>query len=195
MDERVVAFDAMGTLFDTAPVERRFGADALPRLLHRAASLTLAGEFAPFPELVERVLGADAVETFAQLDAYPDAAAALDRLERAGVRAAILTNGSQENTETLLERNGLRGRFAAVVSVAETRAYKPAPEPYRLLAERLGVPPEQVVLVAAHDWDVLGALRAGLRAILVERGGGWRLPGSPPETAPSLIAAAEAATA
>jgi len=195
VDDRVVAFDAMGTLFDTAPVERRFGPDALPRLLHRAAALSLADEFAPFPELVETVLGPDALEAFAQLDAFPDAEAAVDFLDGAGLRAVILTNGSKQNTETLLERNGLQGRFAEILTTEEVRAYKPHPAPYRLVGERLGLLPEQVVLVAAHDWDVLGATRAGLRAILVGRGGGWRLPGSAPETAANLVAAAEAAAA
>lgn len=193
MDGRVVAFDAMGTLFDTAPVEQRFGPDALPRVLHRAAALTLAGEFASFPELVEAVLGEEALATFAELDAFPDAAGALDVLDRAAVPAVILTNGSAGNTRTLLERAGLQGRFAEVLTTEEVRAYKPHPAPYRLVGERLGLLPEQVVLVAAHDWDVMGAAGAGLRAILVGRGGGWSLPGSPPETAPDLVAAAEAA--
>lgn len=189
----MVAFDALGTLFDTAPVVERFGPDALPRLLHRAAALTLAGGFAPFPELVEAVLGAEAVETFSQLDAFADAAAAVDHLDGAGIRAVILTNGSEQGTKALLARNGLQGRFAGVLTTEQVRAYKPHPAPYRLVGEQLGVLPEQVVLVAAHDWDVAGATRAGLRAILVERDGGWSLPGSPPETAPNLVAAAEAA--
>jgi 2-haloacid dehalogenase len=193
VDERIVAFDAMGTLFDTAPVAERFGQDALPRVLHRAAALTLAGAFAPFPELVEAVLGPEALETFAQLDAFPDAASALDVLDGAGIRAVVLTNGSHRNTETLLERNGLRGRFAEILTTEEVRAYKPHPAPYGLVAERLGVPPERTVLVASHDWDVLGASRAGRRAIRVRSE--WWLPGEPPATAPSLVAAAEAAAA
>lgn len=193
MDERVVAFDAMGTLFDASPVERRFGPGSMPRLLHRATALTLAGGFVPFPELVEAVLGAEALATFAELDAYPDATRALDLLDHAGIRASVLTNGSAGNTQTLLERAGLQGRFAEVLTTEEAQAYKPHPALYRLVAERFGLAPEQVVLVAAHDWDVMGAASAGLRGILVERDGGWSLPGDPPETAPNLVAAAEAA--
>ena len=40
-----------------------------------------------------------------------------------------------------------------------------------MAAERLGVPVEQVRLVAAHSWDVAGAMRAGCAAAFVERPG------------------------
>jgi len=47
--------------------------------------------------------------------------------------------------------------------------FKPAPQPYRMAAERLGVPIERVRVVAAHDWDVAGAIRAGASAAFVAR--------------------------
>jgi 2-haloacid dehalogenase len=48
---------------------------------------------------------------------------------------------------------------------------KPAPEPYRMVAERTGVPISEVRLVAAHGWDIAGALAAGCRAAFVARPG------------------------
>ena len=48
---------------------------------------------------------------------------------------------------------------------------KPAPEPYRMAAESLGVEAGQVRLVAAHAWDVVGAMRAGCAAAFVARPG------------------------
>lgn len=184
MDERTVAWDVMGTLFDVSPVSERFGAESLPRLLHLATSLQLAGRFVPFPELVESLLGEEALELFAQLDPYPDAAEALDALEAAGLRSVTLTNGSAENTRALLERAGLLERFAEVRTVAEVGVYKPAPQPYGLVAPG-------AVMLAAHDWDVAGALAAGLPAVYVDREDeGWRLPPPEPERAATLAEAA-----
>lgn len=190
--EQAVAFDAMGTLFDVSPVAERFGAQAMPRLLHAAAATTLAGIFVPFPELVRALLGRDALEVFAALDAYPDAREALGTLAARGIRAAILTNGSEENTRTLLDRNGLEVEQA--ITVEEARAYKPHPAPYRQACARLGLPRERVTLVAAHAWDVLGAREAGLQAILVDREGTpWPFPATAePVTRPSLAEAAKA---
>jgi 2-haloacid dehalogenase len=56
-------------------------------------------------------------------------------------------------------------------SADTVRRLKPAPEPYRHAAERLGVPVDQVRLVAAHAWDVAGAARAGCATAFVARPG------------------------
>jgi 2-haloacid dehalogenase len=58
-----------------------------------------------------------------------------------------------------------------VISAEEVRLFKPAPEVYLLAARRLGVEQGQVRLLAAHDWDVTGALRAGCAAAFVARPG------------------------
>ena len=49
------------------------------------------------------------------------------------------------------------------------KRYKPAPEPYRFAAKRLGAKPMHVHLVAAHAWDIAGAAAAGLKTIFVTR--------------------------
>lgn len=188
MDERTVAWDMMGTVFEIAPVSERYGETAMTRLLHLALSLQALGKFVPFPQLVESVLGPEALEVFASLDACPDAEPAMRMLAEAGIRQVALTNGSAENTEKLLERSGLRRFLAEIRSVEEVRVYKPAPEPYGL------VDAASTALIAVHDWDVAGARAAGLRAIWVDRSGeGWKLPLPEAERVVSLVAAAEAA--
>jgi 2-haloacid dehalogenase len=56
-----------------------------------------------------------------------------------------------------------------VLSADTVRRLKPAPEPYRMAAERLGVAVDQVRLIAAHAWDVAGAARAGCATAFVAR--------------------------
>ena len=78
------------------------------------------------------------------------------------------------STSTLLDLAGLRrrpDRFEQVLSADMVKRLKPAPEPYRLAAERLGVPVGQVLLVAAHAWDIAGAARAGCATAFVARPG------------------------
>jgi hypothetical protein len=79
-----------------------------------------------------------------------------------------------------------------VLSVEEVRRYKPAPEPYHMAAERLGVDPSDVRMVAAHDWDVWGAMQAGCEAAYVARTAMPFVLGRPPDvTGPDLSAVAE----
>jgi 2-haloacid dehalogenase len=97
--------------------------------------------------------------------------AGLERLRSAGVRLAALTNSTEQVAEAQLEHTGLRDLFEQAFSADTVKRLKPAPEPYRHAAERLGVEIGQVRLIAAHAWDVAGALRAGCAAAFVARPG------------------------
>jgi len=55
--------------------------------------------------------------------------------------------------------------------VDEVRCFKPAAEVYRMAGWQLGLEGDRLRMVAAHDWDVTGALRAGLKAAFVARPG------------------------
>lgn len=172
-----VVFDAMGTLFDLAPLRERLGAHAteawFERILHSAATLTIVGEFVPFKELARTTLATTAAkleldvdqdDVLAQLQQLPAAADARAALERAD-RAFVLTNGGREGGESLLENAGLDDLVERVFGVDEVKAYKPDPRPYRLVLDTIG----DATLVATHAWDVVGATRAGLRAVWVNR--------------------------
>ena len=60
-------------------------------------------------------------------------------------------------------------RFDCILSAELVRAYKPAPVVYQSAAGLLGVEPADLMMVAAHPWDLDGARGAGLRTALVER--------------------------
>jgi 2-haloacid dehalogenase len=106
-----------------------------------------------------------------QLPAHPEVADALRRLRDAGLRLASLTNSTEEVARAQLEHAGLIHAFELVLSADTVGRLKPAPEPYLMAAERLGVAVDQVRLVAAHAWDVAGAARAGCATAFVARPG------------------------
>jgi 2-haloacid dehalogenase len=106
-----------------------------------------------------------------ELPPHPEVPAALDLLRDAGLRVAALTNNTAEVAEAQLANAGLSDRFEKILSADTVRRLKPAPEPYRAAARALGVETSQVRLVAAHAWDVLGAMRAGCAAAFVARPG------------------------
>ncbi len=105
------------------------------------------------------------------LPAHSEVRSALERLQGAGFRLSALTNSTTEVAEAQLIYAGLRELFEFVFSADTTQRLKPAPEPYRMTAERLGVPIQGIRLVAAHSWDVAGALNAGCAAAFVARPG------------------------
>ena len=178
-----IAFDLNGTLLDAVAVlGEPHGGPALDAAVAQAMALTVTGTYRPFTQLLEAGLRVelekvgrdprDAPGLVANLEAmpaFPEAGEALDALEQAGHRLAVVTNSAADTAEEVLRHNGLLDRLAAVVSVDEVGAYKPDPRVYAHALERLGSAADETWLVAAHWWDVLGAGRAGLRTAWVAR--------------------------
>lgn len=82
-----------------------------------------------------------------------------------------LTNSVQAVAEQQLTNAGIRTLFDRVMSADTVRRLKPAPEPYLAVAGAFDVDPGDVRLVAAHSWDVTGALYAGCKAAFLQRPG------------------------
>jgi 2-haloacid dehalogenase len=192
---RVQVFDVNETLLDLAAMDphfRRIFGDAgvrvpwFTQMIQSALVATVTGTYDRFGahamaalEMTAEQAGVqggggdkEAVATqLRQLPPHPEVADALRRLDDAGLRLAALTNSTGEVARAQLTHAGLIDRFELVLSADSVRRLKPAPEPYRMAAERLGVAVDQVRLIAAHAWDVAGAARAGCATAFVARPG------------------------
>ena len=192
---RVQVFDVNETLLDLAALDphfQRIFGDAgvrvawFEQMIQSALVATVTGVYHQFGSLAmaalettaERAgveLADDDKEAVAaqmrQLPAHPEVAGALRRLRDAGLRLASLTNSTEQVARTQLEHAGLLDAFELVLSADTVRRLKPAPEPYLMAAERLGVAVGDVRLIAAHAWDVAGAARAGCATAFVARPG------------------------
>ncbi len=199
----VLLFDVNQTLFDTAAlapqIRRIFGrklsvSEWFTNVLQHAMATTLAGDYRPFGDIAVAVLemaaaarqvklGIDDIEkiqqTMRRLPPFPEVAKSLDKLRAAKFRMAVLSNSAPAALEEQLQHSGLRKYFEQVLSVEIVRRYKPAPDPYAAAAGSLGIPSHEILMVAAHHWDLLGAARAGCRIAFLRRPGKALLPGAP----------------
>lgn len=178
-----VAFDVVETLISLEPLRRRFVEIGMhdsmlerwfDRMLRDGMALTLAGDYAPFPEVARaalRVIGggrlsdddvSHVLDGFATLPAQPDAEQAVQVLTDAGVSVVCLSNGARESTEAFLDRSGLDRFVDQVISVADVRMWKPPRAVYEHALTRIGRSAEEVALVAVHAFDCHGAHAAGL---------------------------------
>jgi 2-haloacid dehalogenase len=105
------------------------------------------------------------------LPPHPEVPESLDRLRDAGFRLAALTNSTQQVAETQLQNAGIADRFEQILSADTAKRLKPAAAPYRMAAKSLDVETSEIRLVAAHSWDVAGAMRVGCAAAFVARPG------------------------
>jgi 2-haloacid dehalogenase len=164
------------------------------RTLRDGLALSATGDYAGFTDVAEAALrgltnytisdeqASQVMAGWSELPAFPDALPALGALTEAGLRVACLTNGSAYLTSSFVNRTGLGAAVDRVISVEEVYRWKPAGVVYRYAAEVLGVPPDRMALVAAHDWDCHGAKRAGLTTGWVSRkSGGYGALFAPPD--------------
>jgi 2-haloacid dehalogenase len=216
-DSEILLFDVNETLLDLQALqphfERHFGdrrvmGEWFGLLLRLSLVATVTRTYRPFDLLGREALlttarkhGLDLeatvpdtiLDTMAHLPPHPDVIPALTRLRQAGYRMATLTNSPPKMLATQLTHAGLSDFFEAQFSVEVVQLFKPAPETYRYAAGQLSVALSHIRLVAAHDWDVTGAIRAGMQAAFVARPG-MMLGGTaeiPTIIGPDLLAIAE----
>lgn len=127
------------------------------------------------------------------LPPHPDVLPAIEKLRAGGFRLASLTNSPTAVANAQLENAGLTAYLEKVISVDEVKSLKPAAKVYHHAARIMGVAPEQTRLIAAHGWDVAGAMRAGCAAAFIARPGMVLEPlFEPPDiVAPDLLRVAE----
>jgi 2-haloacid dehalogenase len=193
--KRVLVFDVNETLLNvkalTPHFQRLFGdGEALSQwfaqLLQTAFVVTMTSNYRDFGTCARHALEVVAArrgKTIKEADReaviagvlslppHPEAAGALERLRTAGFRLATLTNSAPNALAAQLANAGLAGFFERALSVDAVRKFKPDPAVYHMAATELGVPTDQLRLIAAHNWDTTGAIRAGCRAAFVARPG------------------------
>lgn len=101
-----------------------------------------------------------------RLTPWPDAVPGLTRLKRRYV-ISPLSNASFTGMVRLAKFAGLP--WDCVITAENARCYKPRPEVYRTAVSLLGLRPEQVMMVAAHNYDLRAACGEGLRTAFVPR--------------------------
>jgi len=191
----VIAFDVNETLLDLGALDPAFGdllgsaalrAQWFAQMLQLSFVGGLTGEYVDFStaqhaalrmlaQRVGRVVTTDQatamVQRMSALPSHPEVAEALNALRRTPLKVVALTNSVQPVADAQLTNAGIRDYFDRVISADSVRRLKPAAAPYLAVADTFHVEPSEVRLVAAHSWDVSGALACGCKAAFVARPG------------------------
>ena len=191
---RACVFDAYGTLFDVHSAvgrhRERVGsrADAVSAMW-RAKQLeytwqrSLMDRYVDFWQVTGDALDyaleahgidnpplrLDLLHSYLALDCYPEVPGVLRTLREAGMRNAILSNGSPSMLEAAVESAGIGDLLDAVISVDSLGIYKPAMAVYRLALDRLEVGRGQVSFQSSNAWDAAAAATFGFRVVWCNR--------------------------
>jgi 2-haloacid dehalogenase len=129
---------------------------------HRAVAFVMDRAGIPYTREDVRYL----VGEIEKLKPFPEVPAALDKL-RTKYRLVVLSNGDPDMLETAKRYHKVP--FDRVISVAEANSFKPHVATYTRAAELLGLKPEQILFVANHAFDCIGAKSAGMKTAFIDR--------------------------
>jgi 2-haloacid dehalogenase len=106
------------------------------------------------------------VAAIERLKPFPDVVAALERLAQR-YRLVVLSNGDPDMLEAAKPHIGFA--FERMISVAAAGAFKPHVVTYRTAAEIVGLEPHEILFVANHAFDCVGAKAFGMATCFVNR--------------------------
>jgi len=118
----------------------------------------------------------DILKPISQLNAYPEVVEGLERLKKKGFQLIAFSNGKPAVLNEQLEFAGLTKYFDKILSVEAVKKYKPHPETYSYALKEANSEAENTMMVAAHGWDITGAMRAGLKTAFIQRPGKFIFP-------------------
>lgn len=125
---------------------------------------------------------------YLNLDPFPEVPQVLAQLKAAGMRTAILSNGSPAMLDAVVKGAGLERLLDAVLSVEDVGVFKPHSKVYQLAVDRLGVPASAIAFQSSNAWDAHAASAFGMQVVWCNRYGQRRerLPGRPDREVTSL---------
>ena len=103
------------------------------------------------------------------LSPYPEVKGVLEDLKKKNFKLAILSNGTPDLLNELVENNKLNNLFDDLFSVEEVKIYKPDPKVYKLPIEKYKINPDEITFLSANTWDVSGGGNYGYNSIWVNR--------------------------
>lgn len=212
---KVLFFDVNETLLDLTAMKKSVGAalggrgDLLPlwftTMLQYSLVTTVGRKYEAFG-----VIGAAALQMVAanngidlsveeakeailpslrSIPPHPEVKESLKRLKDAGYTLVSFTNSSNIGVETQFKKAGLTEYFDQRLSIEDIGKFKPHTDAYDWAARKMEIQANECMLIAAHGWDIAGAIWAGWRGAFVSRPGAQLYPLAPkPEISESDLA-------
>jgi len=103
------------------------------------------------------------------LSPYPEVKGVLEDLKKKNFKLAILSNGTLDLLNELVESNKLNNLFDDLFSIEEVKIYKPDPRVYELPIKKYKIKSDEITFLSANTWDVSGGGNFGYNSIWVNR--------------------------
>ena len=103
------------------------------------------------------------------LSPYPEVKGVLEDLKKKNFKLAILSNGTLDLLNELVESSKLNNLFDDLFSIEEVKIYKPDPRVYEIPIKKYKIKSDEITFLSANTWDVSGGGNFGYNSIWVNR--------------------------
>ena len=191
--KKAIFFDMNETLLNLSLLKQQFNKHFddkyvlkywFTNLLYSSSIMGIMNEYKNFGELAEVALENlffennkplsekiknEILGEFRKLPAYEDVPPALILLREKNIRVVAVSNSSLAMIKEQLSNAGIIDLFDSYYSVDNVKKYKPFKDIYQSAAKHEGLRPEDIVMIATHDWDLFGAKKAGFSTAYIKR--------------------------
>ncbi|SDO23341.1 haloacid dehalogenase type II [Alkalicoccus daliensis] len=191
---KIIIYDAYGTLFDVTSVDKAIaeyypeqaksiGALWRKKQIEYAFIKQMTGNYEPFSEVTRQALryalsietGAEVkdvvdrcMQAYEKLDLFPESLEVLKQQQ--GVTNVILSNGSRDMLEPLIENSSISGYIDKVISIDDIKQYKPSQAAYQYGLRQFDTSRDKILFISSNTWDIVGAKTFGYKTFWINRG-------------------------
>jgi len=109
------------------------------------------------------------MQAYLRLSAFGEVSSVLDQLKQAGMKTAILTNGSPKMINAAVQNAQIDSLIDEQLSVESVGVFKPDARVYQLAVDTLNVPASNIAFLSSNGWDASGAAHFGFKVAWVNR--------------------------
>tara|TARA_B100001057_G_C22577200_1_gene843521 strand:- start:197 stop:856 length:660 start_codon:yes stop_codon:yes gene_type:complete len=118
---------------------------------------------------IDKTMKKELLNLYKVLSPYPEVKEVLKQLKNKKFKLAILSNGTPELLNNLVQSNNLENLFDDLFSIEKVKIYKPSSKVYDLPVKKYKVKPNEITFLSANTWDVSGGGNYGYNSIWVNR--------------------------
>jgi 2-haloacid dehalogenase len=118
---------------------------------------------------IKKEMRNELLDLYKKLSPYPEVKKCLDGLKSKNIKIAILSNGTPDLLEMLVESNNIKNYFDGIFSIESVGIYKPDSRVYEMPVKKYDCKPENICFMSSNTWDVSGGGVFGYNAVWVNR--------------------------
>ena len=118
---------------------------------------------------IDFIMKSELLNLYKKLSTFIEVPNVLSSLKKKSFKLAILSNGTPQLLNELVDSNNLENIFDDIFSIEEVGIFKPSSKVYDIPVKKYKIKKKEIAFLSANTWDVSGGGNYGYTSIWVNR--------------------------